>query len=64
MKRTFPRLRHVADRHPHAAIPQKAAAAPTETAAPQKASGKGISFPSLPLVPTQRPEMSPPSPGG
>jgi hypothetical protein len=64
MKRTFPRRRHAADRHLHAAIPQKAAATPAETAAPQKASGKGISLPCLPSVPKQRPEMSPPSPGG
>ena len=60
MKRTFPRRRHAAARHPHVAISQKAAA-PAAKTAQQKAPGKGISLPSLPSVPTKLPEMSPPS---
>jgi hypothetical protein len=64
LKRTFPKRRHAAHGRPHAVIPQKAAAAPAEAAAPQKTSGKGISLPSLPSLPTKLPEMSPPTPGG
>jgi len=64
LERTFPKARHAARRHPHAMIPRKATATPVGAAVPQKTSGKGISLPSLPSLPTKLPEMSPPSLGG
>lgn len=63
VKRTFPRRHPVAVRHPHAVIPQKAAAAPEGTATPQKASAKGKGS-SLPSGPTKLPGMTPPSRDG
>ena len=64
VKRTFPKRRHATAKGPQAAVPQKAAAAPPGTTPPQKVSGKGISLPSLPSLPTKLPEMTPPSLGG
>ena len=63
-KRTFPRHHRAVRKHPHAAVPQKGAAAPVAAAVPQKTVGKGFSLPSLPLLPTKLPEMAPPSLGG
>jgi len=57
MKRTFPRRRQ-------ASTPQKTAATPAGTTAPQMGSGKGILLPKLPSLPTKLPEMALPSLSG
>jgi hypothetical protein len=62
--RTFPRHHRAVRKRPHAAVPQKCAAAPVAAAVPQKTAGKGISLPSLPSLPAKLKEMSPPSQGG
>jgi len=59
-KRTFPWYHRAVHKHPHAAVPQKGAAAPVAAAVPRKTAGKGISLPSLPSLK----EMSHPSQGG
>jgi hypothetical protein len=60
-KRTFPWYHRAVHKHPHAAVPQKGAAAPDAAAVPRKTAGKGILLPRLPSLPTKLPEMSPPS---
>jgi len=64
MKRTFPKRHHAVPRHPRAALPGKGAVGAPAQPAPGKTSGKGLSLPSLPSLPTKLPEMSPPSLGG
>lgn len=65
MKRTFPKGRRSVRRLPHTAMPGKGAAvAPAQAIVPRKTSGKGISLPTLPSLPTKLPEMTPPSLGG
>jgi hypothetical protein len=63
-KRTFPQYHRAVRKHPHAAVPQKGAAAPIAAAMPRKTAGKGISLPCLPSLPTKLKELSPLSQGG